>query len=134
MPTEADTTFKITGWDEETISEAEGGGKITRARVTKSYAGDLQGEGVVEYLMAYKSDGSTSFVGLEPVSCVLNERAGGLVFEHRGVFKDGRVTSTWSIVEGTGTGKLSGINGRVEFSAGHQEEYAVTLRYELIQV
>jgi hypothetical protein len=131
MASEAQMTFKITGWNEETISELEEGGKLTRARVTKSYDGDLQGEGVVEYLMAHKPDGSASFVGYESVSCAVRERSGSLVFEHRGVFQGGTVNSTWTIVEDSGSGKLAGISGTVSFSAGHQEEYQVTLNYEL---
>lgn len=86
MTLKAETTFKITAWNEETVSESEENGKLTRAHVTKSYSGGLQGEGVVEYLMAYKSDGSASFVGYETISCVLNEKSGGFVFEHRGLF------------------------------------------------
>ncbi len=131
MTLKAETTFKITAWNEETVSESEENGKLTRAHVTKSYSGGLQGEGVVEYLMAYKSDGSASFVGYETISCVLNEKSGGFVFEHRGLFRDGTVDSTWSIVAGSGTGALSGISGEVKFSAGHQEEYAITFNYEL---
>lgn len=131
MTSKAEATFKITGWNEQTISELEEGGKLKRAHVTKSYTGDLQGEGVVEYLMAYKANGSTSFVGYETVSCVVDEKSGSFIFEHRGQFKDGVVDSTWSIVEGSGAGALSGILGTVDFSAGHQEEYAITFNYEL---
>jgi hypothetical protein len=35
--------------------------------VTKSFSGDIEGEGTLEYLMAYREDGSASFVGLERV-------------------------------------------------------------------
>ena len=131
MAIKADTRFKITEWQEDTLSELKGGAKIVRAHVTKSYNGDLTGEGVVEYLMAYDSHGMASFVGYETLDCVLNEKSGNLVFEHRGLFKDGIVNSVWSIVEGSGTGALSGISGMVKFSAGHQDEYQVILNYDL---
>ena len=109
----------------------EEGGKLRRARVTKSYGGDLQCDGEVDYLMVFKPDGSANFVGYESVSCVINGKSGGFVFEHSGVFKTGIVNSTWTIVDGSGTGDLSGITGTVEFSAGHQEEYSIVLKFEL---
>ena len=40
---------------------------MTSAAVTKSFSGDITGEGHVEYLMMYRSDGSATFVGLERV-------------------------------------------------------------------
>ncbi len=131
MLSKANTTFKITKWEEESISELTGGGGLRRAHITKSYEGELQGDGIVEYLMAYKPEGSASFTGYEVVTCVLNGKSGSFVFEHRGKFKDGVVDSTWSIAEGSGSGELAGIRGEVYFKAGHQAEYAVTLEYEL---
>ncbi len=131
MALKAETIFKITGWNEETISELETGGQLKRAHVSKSYSGDLQGEGVVEYLMAYKPDGSASFVGYESVTGTLKEKSGSFILEHRGSFEGGIVNSTWTIVEDSGTGELAGITGSATFSAGHQEEYPITLKYEL---
>lgn len=128
---ETTAKFKITGWDEETITEIAEAGKLTRAHVGKSYEGELEGEGKVEYLMMYRSDGSADFIGYEIVEADLNGRKGSFVFEHRGFFKEGVATDTWTIAEGSGSGGLSGIKGSVQFSEGHKEEYEVTLNYEL---
>jgi hypothetical protein len=130
MAEKAETTFKIKEWQEEMISE-QGVGKIVRAHVVKSYTGDLEGDGVVEYLMAYTADGSTRFVGYETVTGSLKERAGSFVFEHTGTFDKGVVNSVWYVVDGSGAEALSGLSGTVSFSAGHQEEYRVVLNYEL---
>ncbi len=130
MTEKASSTFKITSWKEDALSETAGGGKLVRARVSKSYAGGLEGEGRVEYLMAYRGDGAARFVGYEVVTGSLGERSGSFVFEHRGTFEGGTVDSVWSIVEGSGTGDLSGLSGRVEFSAGHRDDYPVVLEYE----
>ncbi len=131
MKSSAECTFKITGWEEEILSERESGGALKRAHVAKSYQGPLEGQGVVEYLMLYQADGSARFLGYETVQGRLADKSGSFVFEHRGTFKDGTVDSEWSIVEGSGTEALSGIRGSVQFSAGHQEEYSITLVYEL---
>lgn len=127
----ADILFKITGWEEETVSEFNERGKLTRAHVGKSYSGKLEGEGRVEYLMLYRSDGTADYVGYESVKAVLNGKEGGFVFEHRGHFKEGKVDGTWTIVKESGTGALAGITGSVRFSEGHKEEYEITLDYEL---
>ena len=63
----ANARFAIKTWDEKPYSETPGEPKLTRASVTKTFSGDVEGDGQVEYLMMYRSDGSASFVGLERV-------------------------------------------------------------------
>ena len=57
--------FVIKNWDENPVSEGEGLPKITRASVTRTFTGDLEGESQVEYLMMYRSDASATFVAFE---------------------------------------------------------------------
>ena len=63
----ANARFAIKNWDEKPYSEGKDLPKLTRASVTKTFTGDIEGEGQVEYLMMYRSDGSATFVGLERV-------------------------------------------------------------------
>ena len=63
----ANTRFAIKSWDEKPYGEATGSAKTTRASVAKVYHGEIEGEGALEYLMAYAQDGSASFVGMERV-------------------------------------------------------------------
>jgi hypothetical protein len=65
LKTHAKATFALNAWDEKPYNEMNGLPKLTRARVTKSYQGDIKGEGKLEYLMMYRDDGSASFIGLE---------------------------------------------------------------------
>lgn len=127
----ATTSFKITGWEEEEITNLSGSGKLTRAHVGKSYKGELEGEGMIEYLMMYRADGSADFVGYEKVECGLKGKKGSFVFEHRGFFKNGIADDTWTVVEGSGSDGLAGIEGKVRFKEGHKEEYEVDFDYEL---
>src|SRR5579871_1299751 len=55
--------FTIKSWDEKPFSESDGLPKLTRATVTKTLTGDIEGEGHVEYLMTYLSDGSETKPG-----------------------------------------------------------------------
>ena len=71
--------FAIKGWDEKPYSEGHDLPKMTRASVTKTYTGDIDATGHVEYLMMYRSDGSATFVGAaedNPVNPRVNEGTG----------------------------------------------------------
>jgi hypothetical protein len=62
MKRRATAMFAIIGWDEKPYNEAVGLPKLTRASVTKTFSGDLEGESQLEYLMVYRADGTASFV------------------------------------------------------------------------
>jgi hypothetical protein len=89
MKNVANSRFTIKSWDEKPYSEGQDLPKLTRAAVTKSFTGDIAGEGHVEYLMMYCSDGSATFVGLERVVGHVAGRAGSFVLQRTGVFENG---------------------------------------------
>ena len=130
MTTHAEAIFKIESWNEETFSEVEGGEKLTRVSVIKSFKGEIEGEGTLEYLMSYRSDGSASFIGLERIVGKLGNRAGSFVLQHNGVFEGGKAKTTWFVLSGSGTGELVGLKGDGGFAAGHQEEYPMILDWD----
>jgi hypothetical protein len=127
----ANATFKVASWEEKPYDEAEGGPRLTRARVAKTFSGDIEGESVVEYLMVHRPDGTASFVGLERVVGRLGDSEGSFVLQHDGTFVGGVAKAEWSVVPGTGTGDLSGLRGEGGFESGHAEEYSMTLEYDL---
>ena len=129
MRKQAKATFGIKSWDEKTYNEIDEGPKLTRASVTKSYQGDVDGEGKLEYLMMYRTAGSASFMGLERVTGSVGGRSGSFVLQHSGTFEDGVAKVTLSVVPGSGTGDLRGMSGEGRFNAGHQPPYAMTLDY-----
>src|ERR1700687_2076829 len=67
MAAKAAGTFEVTAWDERPYLELADGRKLTRARVTQRFSGDIQGEGSVEWLMFYRQDGAATFVGMQHV-------------------------------------------------------------------
>jgi hypothetical protein len=129
MKTHAKATFALNAWDEKPYNEMNGLPKLTRASVTKSYQGDITGEGTLEYLMMYRDDGSASFIGLERVVGSLGGRSGSFVLQHSGTFEGGVAKVILSVVPGSGTGDLRGMRGEGGFNAGHQQPYAMTLDY-----
>lgn len=127
----ADARFAITNWDEKAYSEGEDLPKMTRASVTKSFTGDIEGEGQVEYLMMYRSDGSAAFVGLERISGRIGDRTGTFVLQRTGVFEGGQAKESYSVVPGSATGDLLGLKGNGNSAVGHGSEHPFTLNYEL---
>ncbi len=131
MSIHADATFEIKSWDEKPYSEIHGGGKLTRASVTRSFQGDIEGTGTLEYLMVYDEDGTASFIGLERVVGRIGERSGSFVLQHGGTYDGGAVTATWFVVGGSGTGELRGVRGRGEGSmSGQAQHYPMALDYD----
>jgi hypothetical protein len=131
MSSHATATFELTNWTEDSYDERSGTPKLTRATVTKSLGGDLRGTTALEYLMAYREDGSADFVGLERIDGTLNDRSGTFVVEHVGSFSDGTARAQLRILAGTGTGALRGLRGDGSFVAEGGPNGTMTLDYEL---
>jgi hypothetical protein len=131
MKRTANARFAIKSWDEKAYSEVQGLPKLTRATVSKTFSGDIEGESQVDYLMMYRSDGSASFVGLERVVGRLNGKSGSFVLQRIGTFEAGQAKESYSIVSGSGTGELRTLRGEGTSSVGHGSEHPFTLTYEL---
>lgn len=127
----ANARFAITAWDERAWDEGQGLPRLTRASVTKTLTGDLEGSGQVEYLMAYRADGSATFVGLERVVGRLGGMTGTFVLQRSGVFEGGQAKEDYSVVAGSGTGELQGLRGEGSSSVGHGMDHPFVLSYEL---
>lgn len=133
MRQSASARFIIKSWDEKPYSEGENIPKLTRASVTKTYTGEIAGEGQVEYLMMYRSDGSATFVGLERVVGRIGDKSGSFVLQRTGVFEGGQAKESYSVVPGSATGELHGLVADGATALGHGTDYPFTLNYELAQ-
>ena len=131
MKNVANARFAIKSWDEKPYSEGQDLPKLTRAAVTKTFTGDIAGEGHVEYLMLYRGDGSATFVGLERIVGQLAGKAGSFVLQRTGVFENGVATESYAVIPGSGTGELQSLRGVGTSAVGHGSEHPVTLSFEL---
>ena len=104
---------------------------MTRTSVTKTFSGDIEGDGHVEYVMTYRPDGSAAFVGLERIVATIAGRTGSFALQRTGVFENGQAKESFAIVEGSGTGALAGLRGEGTSSVGHGMEHPFVLQYEL---
>jgi len=131
MTTQATSSVQMKSWDEQPSAEYEDGTKLTRAKVSQEFSGDVEGDGLTEWLMFHRADGTADFVGLLRIDGRLGDRRGSFVLENRGTF-DGKVAEgPLTVVPGSGTGELAGMRGDGEFSAPMGMEATFTLRYDL---
>jgi hypothetical protein len=109
--TTVSASFDIAGWDEHAFDVHAGTAKLTRAKVDKTYTGDLTGTSVTEWLMAYAADGNATFVGLERIDATVAGRSGTVVLRHVGAFADGAAKAELTVVAGAGSGDLATATG-----------------------
>jgi hypothetical protein len=110
--------FELESWNEQPFVEADGE-KLTHASVTQQFRGDVVGQGLVEWLMCYRPDGTARFVGLQRVEGTVDGRAGSIVLQSIGDFDGTTAAGEWTVVEGSGTGELKGVSGTGHFAAPH---------------
>lgn len=129
MSTRIVTHFDVTGWEPSEIPSAEGGPKLGRAHIRKTFRGELEGTSETEMLSCQGEGGGAGYIAQEVVTGTLAGRAGTFVMQHGGIAtKDGQ-RSYGSIVPGSGTGELRGLTGDVQYR--HDESGAtVTIDYE----
>jgi hypothetical protein len=132
MKNTANARFTVKSWDEKPYSEGQDRPRLTRASVMKTYSGDIKGEGEVEYLMMYRSDGSASFVGHERVVGQVQGKNGSFVLQRTGVFEGGQARESYFVIPGSATEELSGLRAEGHSALAHGTEYPFTLDYELI--
>jgi hypothetical protein len=117
--------FDIASWDEEPYVEIDEARKLTRATVTQRFSGDITGEGSVQWLMFYRTDGTADFVGLQRVVGQLGDREGSFVLHTDGSFDGSTASAEWTVVRGSGTDDLDGLQGtgRMEAPMGSTASY-----------
>lgn len=130
MKKTAKARFAIKTWDERPFSEGPDLPKLTRASVAKTFTGDIEGEGEVEYLMMYRGDGSATFVGLERIVGRIGGKSGTFVLQRTGTFEGGLAKETYAVISGSATGDLLGLKGDGSSAVGHGLEHPFELSFE----
>jgi hypothetical protein len=129
MPT-ATGTFEITGMHEDSWHQEDTGPRLTRAGGTQRFSGELEGDGVVEWLACY-ANGGGRLVGLQWFDGRLSGRSGSFVIEATSDHDGKQSSGTWRILDGTGSGDLAGIAGTGGFEATGGRTVSYRLEYEL---
>ncbi|HEX4661466.1 MAG TPA: DUF3224 domain-containing protein [Streptosporangiaceae bacterium] len=131
MTEHAKGTFTVSGWDETTYAELDEKGKLTKARMTFDFAGDVQGQGVSETLMCYRQDGTAVFTGLQHMVGQVGGRSGSYVLLADGSYDGAEARTAWKVVDGSGTGELAGLRGTGSAVAASSPPGTFSFDYEL---
>src|ERR1700727_1887712 len=108
--TKASGSFQLSSWNEDAYDN-DPAHKMTLARVEQKFSGDIEGDGAVRWLMAYRADGTARFVGMQKVDGSLAGRRGSFVLETAGDFDGQMARWTVTVIAGSGTDELTGLTG-----------------------
>lgn len=134
MPTTTTGHFTYANWQEKELSSSASGHRLCHASVTNAFSGGIEAEETsCEYTIAYVTEQTGTFTGMEMLSGQLDGRRGSLVLQQHGTFDtEGTVRCSFEIVEGTGTEELAGVTGSGSFTARRGEgSVPYTLTYKL---
>jgi len=126
----ATATFDVSAWHEEPYESLGGDARLARAHLTQSFQGDIEGDGVAEYLLMYPKKDSSNFVGMQYVVGRLAGRQGSFVLELNGTFDGATLEADWFVVPGSAMGQLRGLQGEGGFAAPLGKTASVNLDYE----
>src|SRR4051794_24482398 len=74
------------------------GPTLAKIHVEEAFSGDIEGEGIVEFLQAANADGSASFVGIERVTGSIGGKKGTFLLQDAGTVKGNIVSGDWFVV------------------------------------
>jgi hypothetical protein len=136
MPAQtAQTTghFTFADWEERPTGPAEASPRLAHATVTNTFDGGIQAADTrCDYTIAYLTETTGTFAGMEVLTGSLDGRKGTFVLEERGSFDAGGTRCTFEVVPGSGTGALTGLRGSGGFTHRHGEtSVAYTFEYDL---
>ncbi|MFI9825620.1 DUF3224 domain-containing protein [Streptomyces sp. NPDC052013] len=120
MPTTTRTTghFTFTDWKENPVGPEDTRPRLAHATVVNAFSGGIEAEATTcDYTIAYRTQTTGTFAGMELVTGRVDGRTGTFVLEERGHFApDGTVHCTFEVVEDSATGELTGLRGKGEFT------------------
>jgi hypothetical protein len=125
----ANATITVRKYEPTAYEEPTDGPTLSKIHVEESFSGDIEGDGVVEFLQAARTDGSASFVGIERVTGKLVGKSGTFLLQDAGTVEGNMVSGEWFVVPGSGTGELKALRGAGGFKANLGENAEVHLDY-----
>ena len=127
--TRANAVITVHAYEPVAYDEPSEGPALTRIHVQESFAGDIAGDGVVEFLQAARADGAASFVGIERITGTVGGRSGTFLLQDAGTVQGSIVSGDWFVIPGSGTGQLAGLRGEGGFRANLGEGAQIHLDY-----
>lgn len=118
-------TFQITNWQETVIHSFDSGAKLSKALVSQSYSGDINGSSEVHYQLSYESSGEVNFNGFEFITGSLGDTLCQLTLQHSGTFERGVAKSQFVIISSSTHAELLGLKGVFSSGEAGQASYVI---------
>ena len=126
----AQGTFVVKLSPLETYNQASDA-KVGRMSIDKTFSGDFVASSQGEMLTGGSpAEGSAGYVAVERVTGTLQGLSGSFLFQHSGTMTPASQEATISVIPGSGTGELKGIDGTlsIEIEDGqHFYDFQYTL-------
>ena len=130
MP-QANAVFQIVSGEERIYAKVTDAPKLMKGSFTIRYEGDMEGEGVLGELKIYLTDKLSTVYGLERFVGMLGDKKGTFVLQHTGILRDGVLDSKRSVLPGSGTGQLKGLQGTININTAPANTMPIIFNYEL---
>ena len=88
---------------------------LVRIRLSETFSGDIDGESEVWALQVRRDDRSASMVSMQRFCGKLGGRQGTFVLQGSESLASGKISATWFVIPGSGTGDLCGLRGEGGF-------------------
>jgi hypothetical protein len=102
---------------------------LVEIHLSETFTGDIDGESPVRALQVLRDDKSASLVSVQRFRGKLGGRQGTFVLQGSEIVENGKISATWFVVPGSGTGDLSGLRGEGGFQGHFGRESIGTLDY-----
>jgi hypothetical protein len=107
------------------------GDGISRMLLEKHYHGDMEGASKGQMLAAGSAKTSGVYVAIETFTGTLQGKTGSFSLHHTGIMTKAGPNLTISVVPDSGTGQLTGINGRMEIKIAPDGKHSYDFEYTL---
>ncbi len=129
--TKASGTFEVLTGADDPIDELGDGIKRTHASGTQAFSGDIDGDGSIHWLMLYRGDKTAHLLGLQRITGSVGGRRGSFVIAAEGDHDGSASRIVWTVIRGSGTGDLSGIEGTGQMLAPGGRTGTYELEYQI---
>jgi uncharacterized protein DUF3224 len=129
---QATTTRTVKDWQRKTWHNKSevSGSTLFRVEMIHSYAGAIEGEGSIQYIIGENKNLTGSVIALEKVIGSVEGKRGSFVLQQIGSFDHGKLKLMVTVVPGSGTEQLSGLRGQASLESDlHQEIYSIPFEY-----
>lgn len=127
-------TFTNTGWEERFYTDQNESPRHSTVEAKNAFSGVVSGvvsgEGIVRYAMFYVDDARGQFLGLQTITGTIDGHSGSFTVREEGSWTGASISGTFTVLEKSGTGELTGLTGAGEYSYTASEDPNCSYSFE----